>query len=213
MKKNIWLAIMIVALLLGTLSACGSGNTSAASDPVSLLVGSWNNEEAGVVTTFSGDGTFTTVQNGETILQSTYTAKKVDSTTITVTTGDGQSMTIVFEDDNTIKSEDTILIRLSEDTAPAQTDENTGTATSLETLIIGIWSSESGNIEFSADGNVYSNDSDGNAVSYTYTVTPIDSASVTVTITDTDGTASSETVVFQDNDTMTLGDTTFYRAG
>lgn len=210
MKKKILLILMTIALFSLILCACGDSG-SESSDPTALIIGSWSNEEAGVVTEFKDDGTYTTAQYGEIVLSDTYTVEKIDDSSIVITTGEGDSFEVVFTDEYTIVSGDATLIRVSQNEYIPEAEDTEDSSASPETLIIGKWVLDESSMEFSENGYVYIYE-DGSESTYTYELSPIDESSLTITIIDVDGTPSSETAVFYDYDTLTIGDTTFSRA-
>ena len=210
MKKKILFILMSVALLSTILCGCGD-NAAKPSDPTKLIIGSWSNEEAGIVTQFKEDGTYTTSQNGEIILADEYTTEKIDNSSITLTTGEGETVEITFVDENTIKSEDATLIRVTQNEyIPEEKNAEDNSASPVE-LVIGTWVLDNSSMEFDENGNVYINE-DGESSTYTYMISSIDDSSMTITLIDIDGTTSSETAVFYDHDTLTIGDSTFSRA-
>lgn len=85
-------------------------------------------------------------------------------------------------------------------------------AKSPEALVIGKWTSGGDSIEFNQKGEVTSIEN-GKQNKYTYKLAAIAGSkdSTTISITDSDGTSSSETVVFKDENTMVIGDTTVKR--
>lgn len=210
MKKKILFILMSVALLSTILCGCGD-SASKANDPTKLIIGSWSNEEAGIVTQFKEDGSYTTSQYGEIVLADTYTAEKIDESSITITTGEGETLEIIFVDENTIKSEDATLIRVTQNEYIPEENNAEDYSASPEELVIGTWVLDSSSMEFDDNGNVYIYE-DGESSTYTYELSVIDDSSITITLIDIDGTTSSETAVFYDNDTLTIGDSTFSRA-
>lgn len=210
MKKNTIAILICIALFSVMLCSCGDSGTES-SDPTALIIGTWRNEEAGVVTEFKEDGSFTTTQNGEIVLSDAYTVEKVDDTCITLTTGEGVTLEIVFTDENTIQSEDATLTRVPQNELNSDPEKKEDSASSPETLIIGKWVVDNSSIEFDKNGSVYINE-DGEESTYTYELNGIDETSVTITLIDADGTTSSETAVFSGDDILMIGDTSFSRA-
>lgn len=210
MKKKMQLILMTIALFCLILCACGNSE-SELNDPTELIIGSWSNEEYGVVTEFKEDGTYTTSQYGGVILSDRYTAEKIDNSSIVITTGEGETFEVVFTDENTITSEDATLIRVVQNEYIPEAEGTEDVFVAPETLIIGKWVLDNASIEFDEDGYVYIYE-DGEESTYTYELATIDERSITLTIIDVDGSASSETAVFYDYDTLNIGDTTFSRA-
>ena len=208
--KKILLVIMCLAMFSLILCGCGS-DKSDAPDPEMLLIGSWSNEEAGVVTTFRDDGTYTTKMDGETVLEDTYTTEKVDDYTITVTTGEGEVIEISFPDEYTLTSEDTTMIRVTQDESIPENEDAEEYVPSTAELLLGTWSVDNSVMEFDANGYAYIYE-DGEETEYTYETSPIDDSSLTITLIDYDGSASSETAVFYDADTLGIGDVIFVRS-
>ncbi len=208
--KKILLVIMCLAMFSLILCGCGS-DKSDAPDPEMLLIGSWSNEEAGVVTTFRDDGTYTTKMDGETVLEDTYTTEKVDDYTITVTTGEGEVIEISFPDEYTLTSEDTTMIRVTQDESIPENEDAEEYVPSPAELLLGTWSVDNSVMEFDANGYAYVYE-DGEETEYTYETSPIDDSSLTITLIDYDGSASSETAVFYDADTLGIGDVIFVRS-
>ena len=208
--KKILLVIMCLAMFSLILCGCGS-DKSDAPDPEMLLIGSWSNEEAGVVTTFRDDGTYTTKMDGETVLEDTYTTEKVDDYTITVTTGEGEVIEISFPDEYTLTSEDTTMIRVTQDESIPENEDAEEYVPSPAELLLGTWSVDNSVMEFDANGYAYIYE-DGEETEYTYETSPIDDSSITITLIDYDGSASSETAVFYDADTLGIGDVIFVRS-
>lgn len=210
MKKKILFILMSMALLTAILCGCGD-SAAEASDPTKLIIGTWSNEEAGIVTQFKEDGTYTTSQYGEIVLADEYTTEKIDNSSITITTGEGETVEITFVDENTIKSEDATLIRVTQNEYIPEEKNAEDYSASPEELVIGTWVLDNSSMEFDENGFVYINE-DGESSTYTYELSGIDDSSMTITLIGTDGTTSSETAVFYDHDTLTIGDTTFSRA-
>ena len=208
--KKILLVIMCLAMFSLILCGCGS-DKSDAPDPEMLLIGSWSNEEAGVVTTFRDDGTYTTKMDVETVLEDTYTTEKVDDYTITVTTGEGEVIEISFPDEYTLTSEDTTMIRVTQDESIPENEDAEEYVPSTAELLLGTWSVDNSVMEFDANGYAYIYE-DGEETEYTYETSPIDDSSLTITLIDYDGSASSETAVFYDADTLGIGDVIFVRS-
>ena len=208
--KKILLVIMCLAMFSLILCGCGSDKSNAP-DPEMLLIGSWSNEEAGVVTTFRDDGTYTTKMDGETVLEDTYTTEKVDDYTITVTTGEGEVIEISFPDEYTLTSEDTTMIRVTQDESIPENEDAEEYVPSPAELLLGTWSVDNSVMEFDANGYAYIYE-DGEETEYTYETSPIDDSSITITLIDYDGSASSETAVFYDADTLGIGDVIFVRS-
>jgi len=208
--KKILLVSMCLAMFSLILCGCGS-DKSDAPDPEMLLIGSWSNEEAGVVTTFRDDGTYTTKMDGETVLEDTYTTEKVDDYTITVTTGEGEVIEISFPDEYTLTSEDTTMIRVTQDESIPENEDAEEYVPSPTELLLGTWSVDNSVMEFDANGYAYIYE-DGEETEYTYETSPIDDSSLTITLIDYDGSASSETAVFYDADTLGIGDVIFVRS-
>jgi len=208
--KKILLVLMSLAMFSLILCGCGA-EESEAPDPAMLLIGSWSNEEAGVLTTFREDGTYTTKMNGETVLEDTYTTEKVDDYTIIVSTGEGEVIEISFPDEYTLTSEDTTMIRVTQDETIAENEDAEEYIPSPAELLLGTWAVDDSVMEFDADGYAYIYE-DGEETEYTYELSPIDDSSITITLIDYDGSASSETAVFYDADTLGIGDLIFIRS-
>ncbi|HWP96379.1 MAG TPA: Ig-like domain-containing protein, partial [Syntrophomonadaceae bacterium] len=83
-------------------------------------------------------------------------------------------------------------------------------AKSPKALVIGRWTSGGDALQFNANGKVdiYS---DGSQEQSTYKLSNESNNSIIITIIDSDGSSSSETAVFQDENTMVIGDTTLTR--
>lgn len=213
--KKIILVLMSLALFSLILCGCGAAE-SEDTDPTSLIIGTWSNEEAGVVTQFRDDGTYTTAMYGETVLEDTYTTEKADDYNIILTTGEGDVIEICFVDENTLTSEDATMIRVTQNEyIPEEGNTEEGSSEEYvaypEELVLGTWALDNSVIEFDESGYAYIYE-DGEESTYTYELSPIDDSSVTITLIDVDGSTSSETAVFYDSDTMVLGDTTFTRS-
>ena len=208
--KKFLLVLMTLAMFSLILCGCGT-EESETPDPTMLIIGSWSNEEAGVLTTFRDDGTYTTKMNGEIVLEDTYTTEKVDDYTITVSTGEGEVIEISFPDENTLTSEDTTMIRVTQDETIPENEDAEEYVSSPAELLLGTWAVDNSVMEFDADGYAYIYE-DGEESEYTYELSPIDDSSITITLIDYDGSASSETAVFYDADTMSIGDVIFTRS-
>lgn len=209
MKKFI---LIFMSLALFSLILCGCvASESESADPTALIIGTWSNEEAGVVTQFREDGTYTTSVYGETVLEDTYTAEKVDDYSIIVTTGEGEVMKISFPDEYTLTTEDVTMIRVTQNEYIPEEGDSEEYVPSPEELILGTWALDNSVMEFDESGNAYIYE-DGEESTYTYELSPIDDSSLTITLIDADGSSSSETAVFYDSDTMVIGDTTFVRS-
>ncbi len=208
--KKILPVLMCLAMFTLIFSGCGS-DKSDAPDPEKLLIGSWSNEEAGVLTTFREDGTYTTKMNGEIVLEDTYTTEKVDDYSITVSTGEGEVIQISFPDENTLTSEDTTMLRVTQDESIPENEDAGESDSSLADLLIGTWAVDNSVMEFDANGYAYIYE-DGEESDYTYELSPIDDSSITITLIDADGSTSSETAVFYDADTLGIGDIVFVRS-
>ena len=208
--KKITLIFMSLALFSLILCGCGASESESA-DPTALIIGTWSNEEAGVVTQFREDGTYTTSVYGDTVLEDTYTAEKVDDYSITVTTGEGEVMEISFPDEYTLTTEDVTMIRVTQNEYIPEEGDSEEYVPSPEELILGTWALDNSVMEFDESGYAY-NYEDGEESTYTYELSPIDDSSLTITLIDADGSSSSETAVFYDSDTMVIGDTTFVRS-
>ena len=208
--KKITLVFMSVALFSLILSGCG-GSKSEAVDPTALIIGTWSDEETGVVTQFREDGTCTTSEYGQTILEDTYTAEKVDDDSIIVITGEGEVIRISFPDEYTLTSEDVTMVRVTQNEFIPEEGENEDDVASPEELLLGTWALDNSVIEFDENGYAYIYE-DGEESVYTYELSPIDDSSITIDLIDVDGSVSSETAVFYDADTLLIGDTVFTRS-
>jgi len=208
--KKILLVLMSLAMFSLILCGCGA-EESEAPDPAMLLIGSWSNEEAGVVTTFREDGTYTTAMYGETVLEDTYTAEIVDDYTVIVSTGEGEVIQISFPDEYTLTSEGTTMVRVTQDETIPENEDAEEYIPSPAELLLGTWAVDDSVMEFDADGYAYIYE-DGEETEYTYELSPIDDSSITITLIDYDGSASSETAVFYDADTLGIGDLIFIRS-
>lgn len=177
------------------------------------IVGRWSNEEVDVTTEFFKDGTYKTEQGGSELLSDTYTTEVVDSKTLLVKTGQGDSFEIVFIDEYTFESDGATMVRVTQnESIPENEDAGDYVA---EELIIGIWGNDDGYMEFDTFGTLTvveeSSTGDLETSTFPYTVTTIDDTTIEITITDADGTTASETAYFEDSQTMVMGDTTFTR--
>ncbi len=230
MKKNVVILIVSIVMISAMLCSCAktpqTAKPSAAAttavqpsedasgqgesnDSSLSIVGRWSNEESDVTTEFFEDGTYKTEQGGDTILSDTYTSEVVDSNTLLLKTGQGDSLEIVFIDEYTIQSEGATMVRVTQNES---IPENEDSGSSLESLIIGIWVSADGAMEFDASGTLTVVESNNEDVSsYPYTIVAIDDSTIEITITDFDGTTSTETAYFEDTATLIMGDTTFIR--
>ena len=90
--------------------------------------------------------------------------------------------------------------------------KTTNTPKSPKELVIGKWISGEGSMEFTQKGGINAIEN-GEQKQFAYKLATIDGSkdSITITITDSDSSAS-ETAVFNDEDTMVIGDTIFKRA-
>ena len=208
--KKIILVFMSLALFSLILCGCGAGESESA-DPTALIIGTWSNEETGVVTQFREDGTYTTAVYGETVLEDTYTAKKVDDYSIIVTTGEGEVIEISFPDEYTLTTEDVTMIRVTQNEYVPEESDSEEYVASPEEIIIGTWALDNSVMEFDENGYAYIYEN-GEETTYNYELSPIDERSLIITLIDADGSSSSETAVFYDSDTMVIGDTTFIRS-
>lgn len=208
--KKITLVFMSVALFSLILSGCGGGKSESV-DPTALIIGTWSDEETGVVTQFREDGTCTTSEYGETILEDTYTAEKVDEDSIIVITGQGEEIRINFPDEYTLTSEDVTMVRVTQNESIPEEGENEDYVASPEELLLGTWALDNSVIEFDENDYAYIYE-DGEESVYTYELSPIDDSSITIDLIDVDGSVSSETAVFYDEDTLLIGDTVFTRS-
>ncbi len=121
MKKKLSVSLIMAVLLLISvmLSGCGGGGsktTDGSNDHKALIVGKWSNEKAKVVTVFGKDGTVVSYQNGEKILEDTYTIEETGANTINIKPAQGSTMNnVVFKDNNTIEYDGETLIRVTQD--------------------------------------------------------------------------------------------------
>ena len=120
MRKKISVSLISMAILLlisVMLCGCGGSNTTGGSnDHKALIVGKWSNENANVVTVFGKDGTVVTYQDGEKVIEDTYTIEEKGGNSIIIKTNQGSTLTnVVFKDNNTIESDGDTLIRVTQD--------------------------------------------------------------------------------------------------
>ena len=115
-----------------------------------------------------------------------------------------------FPDENTLTSEDVTMIRVTQNEYNPENGDSGEYVASPAELVIGTWTVDNSVMEFDESGYAYIYE-DGEESTYTYELSPIDDSSITITLIDADGSTSSETAVFNDSNTMVIGDTTFIR--
>lgn len=102
------------------------------------------------------------------------------------------------------------------DSKTAEADKKVETKKNPKELIVGKWSTDGGSIEFNSKGEAIVTES-GERSQFTYKVTSEGKNggkdSIKVSLTDSDKQSSSETIIFQDDNMIEIGDTKFKRAG
>ena len=221
MTKRILAILTSVLLLSVVLCACGGDAQSDSADPTALIIGQWYAEDTEAFSEFNEDGTCSTVQYGETIYSGTYTVEKIDDTTILVTTDNGQAMEISFIDENTFVYDGSTIIRVTEENQdgglapaeePAEEPEEELAEFDPEIMVVGVWAANGSSIEFYQDGSAYTVDEYGETSELYYTLEAAADGSFTITLFDAEGNGSSEVCYFVDDNTLVIGDSTFYRA-
>lgn len=221
MTKRILAILTSVLLLSVVLCACGGDAQSDSADPTALIIGQWYAEDTEAFSEFNEDGTCSTDQYGETIYSGTYTVEKIDDTTILVTTDNGQAMEISFIDENTFVYDGSTIIRVTEENQdgdlapaeePAEEPEEEPTEFDPEIMVVGVWAANGSSIEFYQDGSAYTVDEYGETSEFYYLLETAADGSFTITLVDAEGNESSEVCYFVDDNTLVIGDSTFYRA-
>jgi hypothetical protein len=170
-----------------------------APDPVSLLIGSWINDELQLEMSFTSDGYYTAKNNGSSLGTVAYTAEATGKSSATLKMDD-ISIDVVFTDDNHLECDGVSYVRFFE-------DEMVNSEAALNKLLVGTWeTTEGGRLVFDADGTLTVTAPDGTVTTASYSIKGLEETSMTITLTDADGTSSSANAYFTDNDTLVMSE-------
>lgn len=173
-------------------------------DPVSLLIGSWMNDELQLEMRFTSDGYYTAINNGTSLGTTAYTAEEKSGSSVTLKMDD-ISLDVVFTDENHLQCDGISYVRIFE-------DEMVNSEAALKRLLVGSWETADGCTSIcDADGTLTVKQPGKEDRICTYTIEGVDETSMTVTITDADGTSNAQYTYFTDNDTMVMGEAVFTR--
>jgi hypothetical protein len=181
-----------------------SSSPDNALDTVSLLVGSWINDELQQEMTFTSDGYYTAKNNGTSLGIIPYTAEATGSSSAAFMIEDTIT-DVVFTDENHLECDGVSYVRIFE-------NEMVNSDAALKKLLVGSWETPDGCTSiFDADGTLTVKQPEKQDRFSSYTIEGLEETSMTMTITDADGTSNSLYVYFTDNNTLVMGEAVLTR--